>query len=346
MQSYPDTLLSSASPDFSTDEAVLITSNHYGLEVSASPLYSYQDQNFRLRSNEGKQFVLKISNALERPEVIDFQTRALEHIALTDPGLPVPRTITDLNGEDYCTVEDKAGCRHMVRLISWLEGQIIDETQVGPDLLQQTGRILARLGLALKDFSHPAANHHLLWDLKNAAELRELLPHIEQRSLRELVNKSLGNFEQKVLPIIAGLRSQVIHSDLNCGNIVISETTPQAVSGVIDFGDMVHTPLIMDLAIASAYHLGETGDPLGQAVHFIDGYNQVLPIQAIEAEILFELMAARLCTSITVQMWRVKLYPENSEYLLMHNARARTTLKHFTSSATEKSRRRIMQICK
>ena len=52
------------------------------------------------------------------------------------------------------------------------------------------------------------------------------------------------------------------------------------------------------------------------------------PLGPIEIELLPDLMVARLCTSITVQMWRAKMYPEDAEYLLIHNAQVRARLKH------------------
>jgi Ser/Thr protein kinase RdoA (MazF antagonist) len=233
----------------------------------------------------------------------------------------------------------------MVRLITWKHGNILEEAETGPVLLRQIGQTLARLGIALKDFSHPAANHKLLWDLKNAAELLELLPNIDEPVLRARLEKVLRRFERTVLPIAGDLRSQVIHADLNRGNILISAAKPEEITGIIDFGDMVHTPLIMDLAIAAAYHLSDSGDPLGNALHLVLGYHEVTPLESREAGILLDLMTARLCTSITLQMWRAKLYPGNSEYLLVHNRFSRDTLKHVTSSAPEESRRRIMQAC-
>ncbi len=341
----PNTLLTTQPPEFTVEQACAIAGAHFGIETSASPLCSYQDQNFHLQADSGEQFVLKISNTLEKPELIDLQTRALEHIALRDPDLPVPRTIPTRDGQDYFLVRDADEREHIVRLITWLDGSIIEDVDASNRLLWAMGQTLARLGIALKDFSHPAANHHLPWDLKNAAELLELLPHIEVPELRTRVEKNLNRFVRNVLPVIGSLRSQIIHSDLNRGNILISTEKPERVTGIIDFGDMVHTPLIMDLAIAAAYHLTESGDPLARALHFILGYNEVTPIEAAEADILFDLMTARLCTSITMQMWRVKLFPENSEYLMLNSGFSRDTLEHISSLGADVFRQRIMTAC-
>jgi Ser/Thr protein kinase RdoA (MazF antagonist) len=341
----PNTLLTTQPPGFSTGEACRMVERYFGFKGTASPLWSERDQNFRFRADSGQQYVLKIANALEDPLVIDFQTRALEHIARTDSSLPVPRTVPDLKGRDFCRVADQQGRKHMVRLITWLDGRIIEESATSPGLLRETGKMLARLGRALRGFSHQAANHHLLWDLKNAAELVDLLPHIEEPELHDHLRDALEDFVERVHPVLGDLRTQVIHADLNRGNILVSETPPERISGIIDFGDMVHTPLIMDLAIAAAYHLATAGDPLGGAGFFIEGYHQVTPLTPVEARILPELMAARLCTSITVQMWRAKLYPENAEYLLVHNRQVREQLKFIRSHPADEMRQQILQIC-
>jgi len=340
-----NSLLTTQPPGFTPEEACSIALEHFAIKISASPLWSERDQNFGLQTGSGQRFVLKIANALEDPQVIDFQTRALEHIARVDPQLPVPRTIVTVSGKESCLVADQDGRQHVVRLISWLEGRIIEEHETGPALLHEMGQALARLGIALRNFSHPAANHKLLWDLKNAAELLELLPHIDQPALRTQLEKALDTFVQRVHPALDSLRAQIIHADLNRGNILISEGEPGHVTGIIDFGDMVHTPLIMDLAIAAAYHLSASGDPLESAMHFILGYHQVTPLTPLEADILLDLMIARLCTSITVQMWRAKLYPENSEYLLIHNRAARDTLDYLSRCPADRLRMQIRQAC-
>ena len=341
----PGSLLTTQPPKFTATQACAIARAHFGFETSAEPLWSDSDQNFHLCTSSGEQFVLKIANALESPEVIDFQTRALEHIATADPELPVPRTIPTGDGQNYCLVPDIKGREHMARLITWLDGRIMAEAQMSPDLLRETGQILARLGIALKEFSHPAASHHRLWDLKNAAELLELLPHIEEPALRTRVEKALNLFVRNVHPVIGSLRSQIIHADLNRGNILFSASKPIKVTGIIDFGDMVRTSLVMDLAIAAAYHLADSGDPLARALQLIRGYHEVTPLKAIEAELLFDLMTARLCTSIIVQTWRAKLYPENAEYLMIHNRQVRDALKHIMACPADDCRRQILHAC-
>ena len=68
-----------------------VAAEHYGLIATVHRLDSERDQNFRLRSLSGREYVLKIANPAEDRAVTNLQTEALLHLAAADPGLPVPR---------------------------------------------------------------------------------------------------------------------------------------------------------------------------------------------------------------------------------------------------------------
>ena len=68
-------------PRFSAQDAVRIAHDNFGLDVSARQLPSERDQNFHLTCQTGKQYVLKVANATERIEVLEFQNRVMMHIA-------------------------------------------------------------------------------------------------------------------------------------------------------------------------------------------------------------------------------------------------------------------------
>ena len=63
-----------------------------------TPLPSERDQNFRLTTADDRRFVLKIANATEPPEILEFQNAALEHLASREPGLAVPRVLRSVSG--------------------------------------------------------------------------------------------------------------------------------------------------------------------------------------------------------------------------------------------------------
>ena len=56
----------------------------FSIAGSFQPLDGERDQNSRVTTADGRQFVLKISSAGEDPEVVDFQVQALLHIAGRD----------------------------------------------------------------------------------------------------------------------------------------------------------------------------------------------------------------------------------------------------------------------
>ena len=125
-----------------------------------------RDQNFRIRGQDGREAVLKIANADEDPAVVDLQAAALLHIEQVDPGMAVPRVLRTKAGESTTWVEDPDGARHLVRALTYLPGIPLGDVPRTPGLLRNLGAAVARLGLALRGFYHPAARHELLWDLQ------------------------------------------------------------------------------------------------------------------------------------------------------------------------------------
>jgi len=63
-------------------------------------LDSERDQNFRLRSLSGREYVLKIANPDEDRAVTNLQTEALLHLAAADPDLPVPAHLSGAERHD------------------------------------------------------------------------------------------------------------------------------------------------------------------------------------------------------------------------------------------------------
>jgi len=316
--------LTTTPPAFTRADAEQIANQYFGIDSQADLLASERDQNFCLRADDGQRFALKIANHAEQLQVVDFQNKALLHIANTDASIPVPRVIPGLDGRLFYSTELN-GRAHIVRLLSWMEGQVLYDVQAGPGLIRQLGNILARLGIALENFDHAGSNPPLLWDMKRAAGLRSLLAAIEDQALKQLIVKTLDRFDE-IAPILESLRSQVIYNDLNPDNVLLDTARPQQISGIIDFGDLVKSPLIIDLAVAAAYYLAEGDDPLAGVLPMIAGYHELRPLQSMEMEILTDLIRTRLVTSLLIMSWRMSKFPENREYLQRSQASSKAFL--------------------
>lgn len=337
-------MLTTTPPDFSPADATSLAANAYGIEANAQTLVSERDQNFQLTTRNGVRYTLKISNKAEQPEVIDFQNQALVHVEKVDPSFPIPRVIPSLEDRLHCQVE-RDGNTHFVRVLSWLEGSVIHDTQVDAGLARRMGQLLARLGLAFKDFDHPGSNPPSLWDMKRAAGLADLIVHIEDRQLRPVIEKTLDKFISQVQPVLKTLRSQVIHNDLNPGNVVMDRQQPDHINGVIDFGDLIKSPLIIDLAVAAAYQLKKGSDPLEGALPMIAGYHSMTPLLDAELILLTDLIRTRLVTSLLIGSYRATLFPENREYLLISQRSARDFLLNINHLSTDEALMRIRDVC-
>ncbi len=296
-------VLDSALPQFTADEAAQIAADVFGLHGTASALGSERDQAFLL-DDGGRGGVLKISNPREDEVVLDFEEAAIAHVAAVDPELPLARSLAPRATFDG----------HQVRLFERRHGH-----KAGPELddaaVHDLAAVHARLCLALRSFFHPAAGRELLWNLRAAPQLRPLLDEIADPPSEALVTRVLDRYEERVLPQWERLRGQVVHGDFNLDNLLLDEGG--RVTGILDFGDCCHTALAADVAVALASVLRgrPTEDVFRVARISLDGFSSRLPLEPFELELMGDLVAARLAAIVSISAWRSRRFPENAAYI-------------------------------
>ncbi|MFN8458045.1 MAG: phosphotransferase [Anaerolineae bacterium] len=302
-------------PKFTAAEAISFAYENYNLSVTAHPLPSERDQNFHLKTDSGQEYVLKIANATEQRELLDLQNQALEHLAARAPNLTLSRVCSANSGQTIIPITSPTGETHLMRLLTYVPGQLWAQVNPHtPELLHSLGQVLGTVDQALADFSHPAAQRTLKWDLPHAAWIREYLPYLPDPTRRAIVEKFLARFETEVLPVLPNLRSSIIYNDANDYNILVSQDDPRQrrVVGVIDFGDMTRTQTICDLAIAAAYALMDKPDPLTAAAHMVTGYHAAFTLTEAELAVLFPLICIRLCITVTNAAYQRHIEPDNA----------------------------------
>ncbi|WP_290707950.1 aminotransferase class III-fold pyridoxal phosphate-dependent enzyme [Flavihumibacter sp. CACIAM 22H1] len=185
---------------------------------------------------------------------------------------------------------------YFIRVLSFIEGRfLVERKEHTPVLLASIGSFLGRMDLALRNFQHPAMHRHYEWDISNTPDVFSSLPAIKDAEKRRIAGYFLLQFEMEVRPALATLRKAYIHGDANDYNLL---TQGDSVSGLIDFGDMVYAPLINNLAVACTYCMLHKSDPLNAAAAVIKAYHQQYAITRQEADLLYYLVAGRLCISV------------------------------------------------
>ncbi len=311
------------SPRVDEREAEAVVLERYGMRATATRLPGEKDDNFLVRSGTGA-WLFKVFHADERPEAIDLATQALLFVEDADPELPVERIVPSAAGELEVRFAPNEGPERTGRLTTFLPGRSLSEVEPDPALRSRLGSTLARLGAALEGFDHPAAARDLVWDLRNSDRLVELLDEIPADADGELLRAVLERFAQSVRPRLEPLRAQVVHNDFTSSNVLVDAA---GVSGIIDFGDLLRTQLVNDLAIAATQHIGLGRDPLGPALEVIAGYRGTTPLAAAETSLLLDLIRTRIAAVVTVTTWRASRFPENRDYILRGTARARARLR-------------------
>ncbi len=307
--------LSHDAPAITVEQAADLAREVYGVIGEIRALSAEKDANFRITPDSGPRLLLKITNAAEDRGVTQMQTDALLHLRAVAPDLPVPHVCPTLSGHAAHIHEAIDGQEHMVRLLTFLEGVPRSSASCPVTLHHDTGRVLARLTHAMRGFFHPAAGHVLQWDIKQAHLLRPMLNAVEEHDLRMRLTRLIDRFDAEIAPRLLHLRAQVVHNDFNPHNLLVDAREASRLTGVIDFGDMVHTPLVCDLAVACSYQIAEGSEPMANIARLLAGYTEVLPLETAELDLLPDLMRLRHATILTVGSWRARRYPDNAAYI-------------------------------
>lgn len=337
--------LASDPPECPVEDAARIARELFGLEGEPEPKRGERDRNFRIRSADGRDVVLKFLNPAEDIAVVDMQTEALRHIARQDPGLPVPRVVPTREGLSVDTAALRDGRNLLVRCLTHLPGEILWECGRHPELARGAGAFLARTDLALRGFFHPAANQYLAWDLMRVPDIRPFADLIDDPEERDLVGSVLTRFCDVTIPRMRGLRAQVIHNDANLGNLLAVPERPGEIAGLIDFGDMVHGTLASEIAICAADFVLETDDPMGAAAALTEGYHRCSPLEDGDVDVLFDAILARLAVTLAIHAWRWDKADGEPPADIAYEAPCREALKGLTALGHDEAGRRLRDAC-
>lgn len=305
-------------PRFSLQEATRLAAKRFGITGTAKMLPGERDQNMLLTTSSGERYVLKLSNAGEEDAFLCLQNEALLHLATHAPDLTLPRVLKTTDGSTLSHVTSEEGLQHGVRLLTFLPGQFLAQVQPhSPVLMMALGRFMGHLDRALAAFDHPGARRTFHWDMQHSlAVVREHRSALPSTSHEDLVMQFVDLYENVVEPRAQQLPKQIIHNDANDYNVLAFVRLDFAVRivGLIDFGDMVYSYRVAEVVVAAAYAMLDKENPLEVAAQIVRGYHQEQPLDEVELEVLFAMIAMRLCMSVCIGSAQIAAQPEN-EYL-------------------------------
>jgi Ser/Thr protein kinase RdoA (MazF antagonist) len=221
--------------------------------------------------------------------------------------------------------------RHFVWAITWLDGRpLATAVRRSPELWRDLGQEIGG--------STPR------WRTSTIRRFIAISTGIWQRTLDRRIEPTLaprpvvapaldrliGQFDERTAPLLADLPRAAIHNDLNDHNVLVGadddvERSGQRIAGIVDFGDMVHSYRVGNVAIAIAYAVLGARDPLTVAASIVRGYSSAVTLSNIELEALYGLIALRLCASACIAVEQTRLRPDNA-YLAVSQASIRDTL--------------------
>lgn len=285
--------ITAGSPTVSDEQVQALLLDRYDTVVSSQDqLPGETDHNVHVVDRGGREFVLKVAHDSDRTALTE-RSVVLEELSVHHPELPIPRVVKAVDGASVVDVGDPAGA--VAQLLTWLPGQSL-KAYGAPSraLLTDVGAATGRLGAAMDKLrSAPVSQVHY-WDLANAGRvIEECLPTVADGDLARDIARA-GEMWPSVADRYRELPAGLAHHDLNVFNILVSPGDGRAhVSGIIDFGDMMHAARVSDLAILLSSIMRLSDQPLEALGTVTAAYNLECPLSEDEVDLAYPLAVIR-----------------------------------------------------
>ncbi len=295
-----------------------VLSKCYGIdEADLIYLEGFEDKTYKVSVADRKYIFKEYRYSKETQAAIESESEILKELSGIQH-FNFPKVINTSADESYVVKGNS-----IYRLLTFLEGKLLGDAEHSDQLLRSLGSLLGTMDRCLLESFEPVLmSRDLEWDLQYLKKNLPYLKYIEDPSDRSLVSYFILQYEEHVLPLAYQLRKSVIHNDANDWNIVIGSKS----LGIFDFGDLVYTWTINELAVAITYIMMDKESPLMAASEVIKGYHEEFPLQQIEMDLLYYLVAARLCISVCHSAHGKTVKPD-SDYVTISEKAAWDLLK-------------------
>lgn len=287
-------------PELTDEDVENLALRLYGINIAQKKeLNAYDDRNYlivpdaRFKNPIITQgcphgYVLKVLNALDSKKLafIDAQTKLLKFVS--EQGISCPRPVQNVYGRNY-SLEPIRGSEHVIRLLEFVPGKLLNEVSLTDHLFYQAGVFIANFDRVVAKFEHEGYKEHKsIWQLDQVVQLDKFVYSLKDEEKQALVEEVLAAFQKEVLPQLDQCQRGLIHGDFNEHNILATrnELTKQYyVSAILDFGDTSLSYYLFEVAIAMTYMM-LTSRNLKAGGLLLAGYESVRPMPKEEKRLL------------------------------------------------------------
>ena len=285
--------------------------NEFGFnEIETKTLDGYENENYRIKTGSD-QYIFKTYQYIDNDELLALVKAENETLLFLQktPNKNYPKPIPFLDGS-YIKILTIYGEKKICRMLTFLDGEFLGDIKPTKNLFESFGIFLAETDIKLQKLSNYTIKaREQVWDIQYLDLNKKFINDIPNAKDRNIVNYFFQQFEEIVRPELPYLRKQIIHNDANEWNVLSKNGE---VTGFIDFGDLAHSLLINELAIAITYACYDKENPLEWASVILKSYHSKLPIEENEIKVLYYLIAARLLISVCNSAHSRKISPENT----------------------------------
>lgn len=277
-------------------------------QIKVKKLDGYDNANFLVKTHAAK-YIFKTYSINEGVnDLLKSENKTLLFLQ-KNANTKYPKPIPFLDGS-YIKILSIDGKKKICRMLTFLDGEFLGAVKPTKELFHSFGIFLAKMDLELQNLTNYTIKaRHWEWDIQYLDLNKKFIHDIPNAKDRNTVNYFFQQFEEKIRPVLPNLRKQIIHNDANEWNVL---TKDGEISSLIDFGDLAHSLLINELAVAITYACYDKENPLEWATLILKAYHSKLPIKENEIKVLYYLIVARLSISVCNSAHSKRINPENT----------------------------------
>jgi Ser/Thr protein kinase RdoA (MazF antagonist) len=293
-----------ASTTFTDEKVLQDLQRHYNLTGTIKQLGCSPDISFRLVTSDAQKYLVKYLNKSMNWNDISFQHQVLDYLesfhAQQPFVFPYPMKRVD-DGKRSSVVEqtDENGEKYYLCVLNHIEGVLLSEFKyLHPSALFEIGKDIALFNKLLSSF--PLSDDYTRfceWDLRKSYDVcdqrKDTVKDVNYQNKLMLV--AFKNYEI-VLQHDNSLRHQLVHGDLADYNMIAEKGSlgRPKIKGIIDFGDVVESWLVGDLAICIVTLLSRKNQNLmSMIIPIIQGFCSVNQLNESELRCLWHLILLR-----------------------------------------------------